>query len=122
MFLKEGFFLKRIFYILLLLFTGILLIFLYFHNPSEEPFIVCTFNYFTGLKCPGCGSTRALYSLLHLDLLSAVRFNSFFVISLFLISYIGIKKLFDKNYKINKYSVYVYIFFLFVFTIFRNLV
>jgi len=40
---------------------------------------VCAFYKFTGLYCPGCGSTRALYHLLHGNVAKAFRYNPFFV-------------------------------------------
>lgn len=35
----------------------------------------CPFHLLTGLECPGCGSQRAVHSLLNGDLLSAVHYN-----------------------------------------------
>ncbi|MGH7484043.1 MAG: DUF2752 domain-containing protein [bacterium] len=35
----------------------------------------CVFHALTGLQCPGCGSTRALYHLLHGDVSGAFRLN-----------------------------------------------
>lgn len=49
----------------------------------------------TGLKCPGCGSQRAIHSLLHLDILAALGYNAFLVLSLPVIgflSYVEIKR------------------------------
>lgn len=40
----------------------------------------CPFKLLTGIDCPGCGATRAGHSLLHLDLVSAIRFNAMFVL------------------------------------------
>lgn len=37
--------------------------------------IPCVFNKITGLYCPGCGTTRAIYSLIQLDLYQAFRYN-----------------------------------------------
>ena len=37
--------------------------------------IGCVFLYLFGIPCPGCGMTRALRSLLRLDLVSAFRFH-----------------------------------------------
>ncbi|HTA66586.1 MAG TPA: DUF2752 domain-containing protein [Xanthomonadaceae bacterium] len=42
----------------------------------------CPFHALTGLYCPGCGSTRALYSLLHGDLPQALAMNPLLVIAL----------------------------------------
>lgn len=37
----------------------------------------CAFRHFTGLDCPGCGSTRALHALLHGRFGEAFAFNPF---------------------------------------------
>lgn len=48
----------------------------YFFNPSAYHFYpVCQFHRLTGLNCPGCGATRALYALLHGDISIALRDN-----------------------------------------------
>ena len=55
----------------------------YFFNPSAHHFYpVCQFHRLTGLNCPGCGGTRALYALLHGDLPAALRDNALLVASL----------------------------------------
>jgi hypothetical protein len=41
----------------------------------------------TGLLCPGCGSQRAISSLLHGDLIAAVNYNMLLVMSLPLLGY-----------------------------------
>lgn len=42
----------------------------------------------TGLKCPGCGSQRALHALLHLNIGEAFRYNAMLVVAVpFLLSY-----------------------------------
>ncbi|MRR58880.1 MAG: DUF2752 domain-containing protein [Deltaproteobacteria bacterium] len=42
---------------------------------------LCLFQNLFGMQCPGCGMTRALSSLLHGEILSALRYNrSVFVI------------------------------------------
>ena len=52
----------------------------YFLNPSAHGFYpVCQFHRLTGLNCPGCGGTRALYALLHGHLAPALRDNALFV-------------------------------------------
>ena len=39
--------------------------------------IPCVVHKFTGFSCPGCGNSRALIALLHLDFAGAVRYNLF---------------------------------------------
>jgi len=49
---------------------------LYRFDPMTAHFYPpCVFHLLTGLECPGCGSTRALYHLLHGDVAGAFRFN-----------------------------------------------
>jgi hypothetical protein len=56
---------------------------LYFFNPSTHGFFpVCQFHKLTGLNCPGCGATRAVYALLHGDLMTALRDNVLVVLAL----------------------------------------
>jgi len=43
---------------------------------------VCQFHRLTGLNCPGCGMTRALYALLHGDLPTAFRDNALLVLAI----------------------------------------
>ena len=38
--------------------------------------VPCPFYLLTGMKCPGCGVTRMVVSLLHFDLVSAFRYNA----------------------------------------------
>lgn len=48
-------------------------------DPSIMPFPRCVFLTLTGWECPGCGSQRALHSLLHLDIVTAWRYNALMV-------------------------------------------
>jgi hypothetical protein len=50
---------------------------LYTFAPAEHTFYPrCLFHALTGLQCPGCGGTRALYQLLHFHLAEALRLNA----------------------------------------------
>ena len=52
-------------------------------DPSRHAvFPKCPFLMVTGLKCPGCGSQRAIHSLLHFDFVQAFRYNALLVLSL----------------------------------------
>lgn len=55
----------------------------------------CAFHALTGWDCPGCGTTRALYALLHGHPLEAISYNYFLVVTapvLALIAYTGLSK------------------------------
>ena len=65
-------------------------VFLFFFNPSSPAnqfFPKCPFRLLTGLQCPGCGSTRACYHLLHLDPVTAFKFNPLMMLTLPFIIY-----------------------------------
>jgi hypothetical protein len=56
-------------------------------NPTEPGGLipVCPTKALLGIDCPGCGSMRMIYSLLHLDIASAVRFNALGVVAVLLL-------------------------------------
>ena len=55
----------------------------FFFNPGTNGFYPeCQFHKVTGLNCPGCGATRALYELLHGNLPLALKDNALFILSL----------------------------------------
>ena len=61
--------------------TGVAVVFVF--NPATHSFYpVCQFHRLTGLECPGCGATRALYALLHGNIPAALRDNALFVLTL----------------------------------------
>ena len=63
---------------------GCILLWLYYHyNPAVSNFFPqCPFYHLTGLNCPGCGSQRAIYQLLHGHWLKALHYNALMVCSL----------------------------------------
>lgn len=54
----------------------------YAFDPATTPFPRCPFLTLTGWQCPGCGSQRAIHSLLHFDLVAAWRYNALLVASI----------------------------------------
>jgi hypothetical protein len=55
----------------------------FFFNPSTHGFFpTCMFHAATGLYCPGCGATRALYALLHGNFPLALKDNALFMATL----------------------------------------
>lgn len=49
------------------------------YNPEQTRFPRCPFYVLTSLKCPGCGSQRAIYSILHGDIAAAFQHNALLV-------------------------------------------
>lgn len=74
--------LKRILWIL---FIGFGILVYTALSPALVPFFPrCFFYGLTGYRCPGCGSQRALHSLLHGDVGTAFSYNAFLLIVLVL--------------------------------------
>lgn len=68
-----------------LLLVGIVVLAIVYYrvSPTSSVFFPkCAFLLLTGLKCPGCGSQRAVHALLHADLASAFAHNALLVLSL----------------------------------------
>jgi hypothetical protein len=52
----------------------------FFFDPTKNHFYpICLFHKYTGLECPGCGATRALYALLHGNVPLALHDNALLV-------------------------------------------
>ena len=51
-------------------------------SPANQFFPKCPFRMITGWQCPGCGSTRALYQLLHLHPIAAFKLNPLLMLTL----------------------------------------
>jgi hypothetical protein len=51
------------------------------------PLPVCPTKALLGIDCPGCGSLRMLYSLMHGDLVAAVRFNALALVALVFLAF-----------------------------------
>jgi Protein of unknown function (DUF2752) len=65
---------------------------LFWFNPSRYGFYPpCLFHSLTGLDCPGCGGTRALYQLLHGHIETAFRLNALLVALLPFVAWRGIR-------------------------------
>ena len=50
--------------------------------------IPCVFHRITGLKCPGCGNTRALLSLIKFDFVSMLKYNPIFPLEVIYIAWV----------------------------------
>lgn len=67
---------------LVILFIGGLMIVYFFPPFSNSFYPKCIFKHLTHLECPGCGSARSLYSLLHGNIIEAMDYNALFVLLL----------------------------------------
>ena len=63
-------------------FDAAALAYLYFTGEGEGAGIPCVFYQITGFYCSGCGASRALRSVLHLDFYQAFRYNAIFTLAL----------------------------------------
>lgn len=98
----------------------------FFFDPRKYAFPKCPFFVISGFKCPGCGSQRAIYSLLHLEIIQAIQQNAFFVFSLPIIPvliYAEIRR--NTNNKLyvlvnNKLYIYWYLSLTLIWWVIRN--
>ena len=111
------------------IFAAAALLYLYFTGEGEGAGIPCMFHQITGLYCSGCGSSRALRSILHFDFYQALRYNAIFTVGLpllaayfgaLLVSYIRFGK--DKiSEKIPQWVIWVFIATALIYGILRNI-
>lgn len=109
--------------------AGVVCLAYYFLLTHFNIGIPCLFHEITGLLCPGCGITRMIVSISHLDFVSAFYYNPVIFVSSPLILYFVIRLyiswLTSKPYKLNLFEnilLYMIIATLIIFGIIRNLV
>jgi hypothetical protein len=74
----------RLYFKFILLAMAVIVLFILFklYNPYVDSLIPpCPFYTITGLKCPGCGSLRAIYNLFNLEFVNAFNENPLLIIS-----------------------------------------
>lgn len=90
----------------------------------------CNIKTLTGLECPGCGGQRALHFLLHGHILTAMRYNLFFVLAMpflavfyirFVQVYILKQDRFLKSFVFSTYFAYGLLIAVLLFFILRNI-
>jgi len=116
--------------ILMSLFIGV---FLYSQfNPEDvKYFPKCPVYTFTGYKCPGCGSQRAIHQLLHGNIYSAFKLNPFIILMLpYMFTGIYIEYIADKTHTVTakirsilfgKWAIILIGIFMIIYTIARNI-
>jgi hypothetical protein len=100
----------------------------FFFNPSTNGFYpVCLFHSLTGLNCPGCGMTRALYALLHGNFRLALKDNALFVLAFAVLILAGVRFLWLKvnnrpaTFIVPAKFLWLFLITAFVFAVIRNL-
>ncbi len=79
---------KRIIQGGLLIIIIVLAVLFFMLDPAKNViFPKCAFHSLTGYYCPGCGSQRAIHSLLHLNFLGVISNNFLFLPAVLLIFY-----------------------------------
>lgn len=120
----------RIFLSLLILLMCLGVVFLYFNVPGESKLLPpCIFHYVTNLYCPGCGSGRVAYSLIHGDIVTALRCNILTVIFIPILAYSFLvfcvntysKRQLMKQINYNQVSATIIVVTIIVFGILRNI-
>ncbi|HKH61667.1 MAG TPA: DUF2752 domain-containing protein [Flavitalea sp.] len=87
--------------------VGVILVF--FFNPESVRYPPCFFKMVTGLQCPGCGSARASYHLLHGHFLTAIDYNLLFIAAIPPVAIDGVSGLFIRESSTIKFRVFNYI-------------
>lgn len=102
----------------------------YTFDPETQPlFPKCPFLLATGYECPGCGSQRAVHSLLHFNIGTALKYNAFMVLAIpyiFLgiyLQYFGGKKRFPgvEKFFFGRWAAVVLLAVIIAYWILRNL-
>lgn len=113
---------------LLLGIIGVAVLFFVLDPNKHELFPRCLFHSLTGAHCPGCGSQRALHSLLHFDIVGVVSYNFLFLPAGLLILYHYVHPLLNHafswklpNLFYMKYTPWVVFIVVILFWIARNL-
>lgn len=116
-------------YLFPVLVIGILFTY-YFINPIQESFpIHCMWKELTDTECPSCGTQRALHSLVHGEIMTALKYNCFFLISIpyaflaVLCTWYNYKNIFDgiKSIIYDARTLKLYVLLYFLWWIIRNI-
>jgi Protein of unknown function (DUF2752) len=95
---------------LILVLGVVLATLLYCFNPESVPYPPCFFRILTGLECPGCGSARSAYHLLHGNFGTAIDYNILFIAAVPFVAIEGLSRLFYRSEnQVLKFRVFNYI-------------
>ena len=112
----------------ILIIAAVMTVVYFFIDPTASPlFPKCPFWYVTNIKCPGCGSQRAIHDLLHLDITAACSHNLLMTLSipylLLLIYSQQNQKRHPRLYKTlyGRIAIYAALIIIVIWTVLRNL-
>ena len=112
----------------ILIIAAVMTVVYFFIDPTASPlFPKCPFWYVTNIKCPGCGSQRAIHDLLHLDITAACSHNLLMTLSipylLLLIYSQQNQKRHPRLYKTlyGRIAIYATLIIIVIWTVLRNL-
>ena len=119
---------KKIGITVILVFIGIAVM-LFFVDPEQMWMPKCPFHLLTGYDCPGCGTGRALYHILHGKIASGIAYNPILVVALpyifllFYLQYFGGRNRFPRLYArlTGRRAIVGILFLFFLYWIARNL-
>ena len=98
---------KRLLIVLISFISILLLSFLYYKiNKTYHIGFNCVFHEITNLYCPGCGITRAIFSLMELNIIRAIKYNILIITVVPLILYYYLIKI--KNWILLKETEEIY--------------
>lgn len=120
---------KRIVFVIFIIITIYILLFIYYKIYSIYHIgIKCIFYTLTKLYCPGCGVTRAIFSLIRFKFKEALHYNLLVTVLLpFIFSYIFLRIVNWINFSNKKIKIFNYKFWNFlliitiIFGILRNI-
>ena len=92
----------------------------------NDIYLPCLFHEITGFYCPGCGVTRMLIALFHLEFKKAFFYNRFvFILLILYLCYLLINTVYyltnNKLIKIPEFIIYILIAIAIIFGILRNI-
>ncbi len=100
---------KKIVQIGLSIFILVLVVLFFVADPSKSVlFPRCVFNSLTGYYCPGCGSQRAIHSLLHFNLAGVVQNNFLLLPAIVLIIYHYSRALLNRKFNWNFPNIFYF--------------
>lgn len=104
--------------------AAVVAVYLFFADPYAPSGLLpaCIFHSWTGLYCPGCGSTRAFYELLHGHLVAALRLNAFTLLTVPpIVAFLLLPKSVTKRWPVTWRWVVAYAFAAAIFAVLRNI-